>query len=82
MSMTPDNAVTLPPGTTVAPGRETVQLSASGQQVQGMVFTITLATGATTTVFVPYPLLSNVAYVQQMIAERVAGINAISGLST
>jgi len=71
--------INLPPGVTVGPGRETSQTSPQGQIVQGMVFPITLANGSTTTVFVPYSQITDVATVQQLIGARVAAIMAITG---
>jgi hypothetical protein len=74
------NAVTLPPGVTIAAGRETVQAGPNGQAIQGMIYTLTLANGASTSVFVPYALQQNLDYVRQLFAERIAGINAITSL--
>jgi hypothetical protein len=73
-------AVTLPPGTTISPGRETVQLGPNGQQVQGMVFNLTLQNGAQTSVFVPYTLINDTAYVQSLFAQRVAAIQAVTSI--
>jgi hypothetical protein len=75
----PSNTVTAPPGVTVAPGRETVQQGPSGNTIQGMNFVLTLANGATTTVFVPYAVLSNIALVESMFQQRVDAINGVVG---
>jgi len=77
---TPSNAVVqLPEGVTVGAGRETSQTSPQGSIVQGMVFPITLPNGSTTTVFIPYSQITNVAQVQALISTRVAAIQAITG---
>jgi hypothetical protein len=75
----PGPTIVLPPGVTVQPGRETSQTNTQGQVVQGMLFPITLPSGSTTTVFVPYSLLANTEVVQQLFAQRVNAILAISG---
>lgn len=75
----PSGAVTLPPGVTVQPGRETSQTNGQGQVVQGMIFPITLPSGTTTTVFVPYAMIADTAYVQQLFTARIAAIQAIGG---
>ena len=71
--------VQLPAGVTVGPGRETSQTTPQGAIVQGMVFPITLANGSTTTVFVPYSQITQVAQVPQLISDRVNAIMAITG---
>jgi hypothetical protein len=76
---TPASVVQLPPGVVVQPGRETSQVNSQGQIEQGMVFPITLPSGSTTSVFIPYSAIHDTAYVQQVIAERVNAIMAISG---
>jgi len=73
-------AVMLPPGVTITASRETSQQGPSGNIVQGMVFSVSLPTGAQTTVFVPYAILNNTDEITQMIADRVAGITAITQL--
>ncbi|HVC52329.1 MAG TPA: hypothetical protein VND87_09940 [Stellaceae bacterium] len=75
----PSTKVILPPGVTVGAGRETSQTNAQGQVVQGMVFPITLPSGSTTSVFVPYAAIHDATYVQQLIGQRVEAIMAISG---
>ena len=79
MSSSPD-AVTLPAGVSVAPGRETVQAGPNGQNVQGMLFTLTLPNSAQTSVFVPYALMNYPAEVTKLFADRVAGIMAVTSL--
>ena len=80
MSMPGDNAVILPVGVSVSPGRETVQAGPNGQNVQGMLFTLTLPNSAQTSVFVPYAIMSNASLVSQMFADRVNAINAVASL--
>lgn len=77
---TTDNSrVVLPPGVSVGAGRETSQANSQGQIVQGMLFPITLPSGATTTVFIPYAMISNTAWVQAQFTERIDAIQAIGG---
>jgi hypothetical protein len=71
--------IVLPPGVSISPGRETVQAGPSGNTIQGMNFTLTLLNGATTTVFVPYNLLSNIPVVQDMFDQRINAINGVVG---
>lgn len=71
--------VTLPPGVVIQPGRETSQTTATGQIEQGMLFPISLPSGSTTSIFIPYTAIHDTAYVQGLIAERVQAIMAISG---
>lgn len=75
-----NGAVTLPPGVTISPGRETVQTGPNGQAIQGMIFTLTLPNGAVTSVFVPYALMADTTAVSQMFAQRVAAIEGIAQL--
>ena len=75
-----DNPIVLPPGVSISPGRETVQTAPNGQNVQGMLFTLTLPNQAQTSVFVPYGLMSQTDAVARLFADRVAAITAISGL--
>lgn len=74
------NAVTLPPGVTILPGRETSQAGPTGSMVQGMLFTLKLPNGAETNVFVAYDLMRDPASVSAMFAQRVAAINAVANL--
>lgn len=71
--------VILPRGVSIGPGRETSQTNHQGAIVQGMVFPITLPSGSTTSVFVPYSEINDVARVQALIDNRVRSIMAISG---
>ena len=71
--------ISLPSGVTVQAGRETSQTNATGQVVQGMVFTIDLGGGSTSSVFVPYSEIHNTSAVEQLINSRVAAIRAITG---
>jgi len=74
------NQVMLPAGVTVTASRETSQSNAAGAIVQGMIFTLTLASGATTSVFIPYVLMNNTAEIEQLFAQRVASIEAITNI--
>lgn len=78
---TPSNIV-LPPGVTISPGRETVQAGPSGNTIRGMNFVLTLPNSATTTVFVPEALYNSPAVVEQMFAQRVAGITGILNIGS
>lgn len=80
MTMPSSGVVTLPPGVTISPGRETVQLGPNNQNVQGMNFTLTLPNGASTSVFVPYSIMGNTDFVTKLFADRVAAINAVTNL--
>ena len=81
MSMSLDgNAVILPPGVQVSSGRETVQAGPNGQNVQGMMFILTLPNNAQTTVFVPYSLMNSPVTIAQMFADRVNAIMRIESL--
>ena len=74
--------VVLPYGVQVSPGRETTQVGPTGQGIPGMNFTLTLPNGAMTTVFVPYSLMTYPDQVAALFADRVAGINSITALSS
>lgn len=69
----------LPPGVSVGAGRETSQLNAQGQVVQGMLFPVSLPGGATTSVFVPYSVLPTVAQVQALFTNRIDALLGIPG---
>lgn len=71
--------VNLPAGVTVGPGRETSQLNAQGQVVQGMLFPVSLPGGATTSVFVPYSVLPNAAQVAALFNNRITALLGIPG---
>ncbi len=74
------NSITLPAGVSISPGRETVQSGPNGQNVQGMLFTLTLPNSAQTNVFVPYVLMNYPSEVTKLFADRVAGINNVINL--
>jgi len=76
------NVVALPAGVKIDPGVETVANGANNQPVHGMKFILTLANGATTSVFVPYALMSQTDVVSKMFADRVAQITAVANLGT
>lgn len=80
MSMSAANSVQLPPGVSVVGYRETSQSNGMGQVVQGLVFTLRLPSGGTTSVFIPNTNLSNTAAVAQAFAERVSQIESIVNL--
>jgi hypothetical protein len=80
--MSDPTSVTLPPGVAISPGRETTQIGANNQNVQGLVFTLTLPNTTQTSVFVPYAVMAYPDQVAQMFADRVAQIQAISALGT
>lgn len=73
------SSIILPPGVSVGAGRETSQLNAQGQVVQGMLFPVTLPGGATTSVFVPYSVLVNPAQVAALFTNRIQALLAIPG---
>lgn len=75
-----ESVVTLPPGVTVSPGRETTKLGQNGTTVQGMDYTLTLPNRAVTTVFVPYSDMGDIQMVHQMFQDRVDQINAVTSL--
>lgn len=79
MSVDPASTIVLPEGVKVGPPRETSQVDAQGQVTQGMVFPIRLAGGGTTSVYIPYSLINDTAYVQRVFEERVAAVAAITG---
>jgi len=75
-------AVTLPAGTTIEASRETTQLGTNGQNVQGMLFTLTLPKGGSTSIFVPYALMGHTDEVARLFAERVAHIHSVLALGS
>lgn len=74
---TTSNTVTIPPGVTVQPGRQTSQTSGQGQVVQGTLYPIVLANGTTSSVFVPDSVLSNAAQVQALFENKINSLAAI-----
>ena len=75
------NAVTLPAGVSISPGRETTATGPNGQNVQGMMFTLTTVSGAQTTVFVPYDIMLYPDQVTAIFAKRIAGIQTVLNLN-
>lgn len=71
--------VKLPEGVVIGAGRETSQTNSNNQVVQGMIFPITLPSGSTTSVFVPYSEIHDAGTVQNLIDARVNAVMAISG---
>jgi hypothetical protein len=76
------SAVNLPYGVQVSPGRETTQVGPSNVAVPGMNFTLTLPSGAMTTVFVSYAMMAYPDQVSALFAQRVAGIDSITALGS
>lgn len=73
--------VALPPGWTVEVGRETSAV-VNGQALPGLQFNLTYpASNITTSVFVPYSVMSNTQAVAQLFASRVAQITAVQNLA-
>lgn len=82
MSATSSSAggtLTLPPGWTIGPGRETGQTNPSGQVIQGIVYGLTSPSGTTSSVFVPYSMIQNINQVQGLFDARTSAIAAIGG---
>jgi hypothetical protein len=73
--------VIAPAGVVITPGRETAQTYDGGPVVEGMVFNLTLPSGAKTSVFVPYNLMSTPGAVQQIFTDRVNAINGVTSIS-
>jgi hypothetical protein len=71
--------VNIPFGAAITAGRETSQVDGNGTVQQGMVFGIKLPDGTTTSVFIPYSQITNTSYVEGLIGQRVAAIQAITG---
>lgn len=76
----PSNTITLPPGVQIIARRETSSQGPNGAIQQGMNFTLQLASGATTSVFIPYNLIGNTQAVAATFNERIASIQAIEAL--
>lgn len=75
----PSTRISLPAGVTIGAGRETSELNAAGQVVQGIAFPITTAGGTTATVFVPNSELHQTAKVQALFKAKADAITAITG---
>lgn len=74
--------ITLPAGVSVQGARESSQPDFSGTIVSGMVFTLRLPGGTTTSLFVPYDEMASPSVVEQAIANRVAQVQAIANAPT
>lgn len=72
-------SITLPPGVTLGVGRETSQPGPNNTIVQGVLYPVTLASGTTTSVFVPYSMIANLGMVQGLFDARIAALSAIGG---
>lgn len=79
MSMQSSNQIVLPSGWSVSGYRETSQANPAGQIVQGLVFTLSNATGGSTSVFIQNSLLGQVDAIQTVFDERIRAITAITG---
>jgi hypothetical protein len=71
--------VVLPDGVTVGAGRETTQANPQGMIVQGMTYPVTLPSGTTTSVFIPYTDIENIPKVQAVFDARINALSAIPG---
>lgn len=72
-------AIDLPAGASIGAGRETSQVNASGQVVQGMVFPLTTPAGSNTSVFIPYSEIHSETEVEGLIKRRYDNVARISG---
>lgn len=70
-------AVVIPAGVTVQPGRQTSQTTGQGQVVQGTLYPIILANGTTSSVFVPTSIETNVPQVQALFENKIAALAAV-----
>lgn len=77
VSETP-SGVNLPAGWSVPTYRETSQANAAGQVVQGIAFTLQGPGGQTSSLFVPYSILSQTSAVEAAFLQRIAALTAIS----
>lgn len=80
MSDQANNLVTLPPGVTISPGVESSAIAPNQQNISGMKFTLTLPSGASTNVFVPYTLMKYRDQVEALFANRVNDINGVASI--
>lgn len=69
--------IVLPPGVTIQPGRQTTQPNLSGNVIQGTQYTIILANGTSSTVFVPDSALGDLAAVQKIFTDKIDALNVI-----
>jgi hypothetical protein len=72
----------LPPGVSIEASRETSQSTPGGAIMQGMIYTLTLPSGTTTSMFIPYALSNNTAEIEALFAQRVAQIEAIKSIGS
>jgi hypothetical protein len=79
VSMAEVQGVLLPPGWSIPTWRETSQPNAAGMVVQGISFSLSPPTGQSTSVFIPYNLLTSTAAIQAAFNARIAAIQAITG---
>jgi hypothetical protein len=77
-----NNTITLPPGWSISPPKETSRQAVGGGVQQGVLFTLTNISGGNTSVFVPYQLLPNTTAVQALILSRIQQIEAITGATS
>ena len=74
-----NGSVVLPQGWQIGPGRENAQTQPNNQVIQGLTYPLTSPNGTTTSVFIPYSMIGNLAQVQGLIDARTSGILAIEG---
>ena len=73
-----EGGVPLPEGVKVGAGYDATH-AVNGTVTAGMWFPFTTAKGSVTKVFIPNDRLTDKAYIQQAVAERIAAIQAIGG---
>lgn len=72
--------ITLPPGVSAGPIRQTSQTNTAGQVVQGVVMPLTLPAGGTTTIFIPNSVLAQgAAQIQATIDTQLAPLLLLPG---
>jgi hypothetical protein len=71
--------INLPKGVTIGPARELAQPNGLGSVEAGILFPLVLADGTGVTVWVPYSRIEDTAWIEDLIAKRVAAIQAING---
>lgn len=74
--------VPLPPGWGVEVGRESSAV-VNGQTLSGLTFNLNYPLqNITTSVFVPYSVMNNVAAVSQLFAQRIQAVQGVQGLAS
>lgn len=72
----------VPKGYVIEGERETTQLVPGHGAQQGVVYGVRHPSGLQTTVFVPYARMTDEPYVRQVIADHIAGVRRVEGMST